>query len=77
LSQLIPTPKIVPQEDLPPPPPPEPVEEKTPTGTLANSALANDPAVREVVETFNRVTGSLKNRLGGLFKAPAKPEEKK
>ncbi|MDB5096597.1 MAG: hypothetical protein JWM80_1018 [Cyanobacteria bacterium RYN_339] len=78
LSQLIPTPKITAQEDVPPPLPPEPlVEEKPVTGALAASSLANDPAVREVVDTFNRVTGSLKNRLGGLFKAPAKPEEKK
>lgn len=80
ISQLIPTPKAAPVEDLPPPPPPPPVEEaKSPSGTLASSALANDPAVREVVEAFNRVTGNLKDRVTGLLglRAGAKAEEKK
>jgi hypothetical protein len=82
LSQLIPTPKAAPvEEPPPPPPPPPPVEEKTITGPLAgplaNSQLANDPAVQQVVETFNRVTGNLKASFGSFFKAPAKPEEKK
>ena len=68
ISQLIPAPKIQDAEELPPPPPPPPPaapHQKTPTGPL--EPIANDPAVKEVVDAFNKVTGNLKDKLFGAF----------
>jgi hypothetical protein len=69
LSQLIPTPKAVAAEDLLPPlpPPPPAAEAKPEPSLLGSSALANDPAVREVVDAFHRVTGNLKKSFTGLL----------
>lgn len=68
ISQLIPTPKIQAEEPPPPPPPPPQPAQKAPTGPLGTGALAEDPAVREVVDTLQRVTGNLKEKFTGLFK---------
>lgn len=61
LAQLIPAPKVS-HEPAPPPPPPQPAQPqaaqpqaKAPTGALA------DPAVQQMVDTINKVTGSLKD----------------
>lgn len=57
LAQLIPAPKVV--NEAPPPPPPQPVAQgpakPAPTGPLA------DPAVAQMVDKINQVTGNLKD----------------
>lgn len=57
LSQLIPTPKVA--ESV--------VPEAEPTAAGGTGPLA-DPAVAQVVDTFNRVTGNLKEKFLGALK---------
>lgn len=77
ISQLIPTPKAAPVDDAPPPPPAQTELAARPqAGPIANSPLANDPAVREVVDAFNRVTGSLKDRFTGMLGLNKRPDKK-
>lgn len=67
LSQLIPTPKVTDNEMAPPPPqPPQPAP--TASGPLNAAQLSADPNVQQMVETINKVTGNLKDRLSGFFK---------
>lgn len=69
LSQLIPTPKVTNEAELPPPPPPPPAAPQPgSTGPLNAAQLTSDPNVQQMVETINKVTGNLKDRLSGFFK---------
>lgn len=70
LSQLIPTPKVQDQVEMEAPPPPPPPPPQAATGPLNAGQLSSDPNVQQMVETINKVTGNLKDKLSGFFKKP-------